>query len=112
VGRGRLEGQAAGAINSGANMNFDGCATFPNAPIWVASAKRLLAVTIPEQPGSFLASMRDARSRSITEFTYRYQNAQGAQLFLGFGLTQGRPERDAVVKSLRGRAIHRHGHDG
>jgi threonine dehydratase len=58
-------------------------------------------VTIPEQPGSFLHLCETLGSRSITEFTYRYQNAQGAQLFLGFGLTQGRPERDAVVKSLR-----------
>ena len=40
-------------------------------------------------------------SRSVTEFSYRYDSSKAAQLFVGFGLTQGRAERDAVIRSLR-----------
>ena len=89
------------AINSGANMNFDRLRHVSERADLGGQREAMLAVTIPEQPGSFLHLCELLGSRSITEFSYRYQNAQGAHLFVGFSLTQGRPERDAVVKSLR-----------
>ena len=89
------------AINSGANMNFDRLRHVSERADLGGQREAMLAVTIPEQPGSFLHLCEILGSRSVTEFSYRYQNAQGAQLFVGFGLTQGRAERDAVVKSLR-----------
>ena len=89
------------AINSGANMNFDRLRHVSERADLGGQREAMLAVTIPEQPGSFLHLCEILGSRSITEFSYRYQNAQGAQLFIGFSLTQGRAERDAVVKSLR-----------
>ena len=89
------------AINSGANMNFDRLRHVSERADLGGQREAMLAVTIPEQPGSFLHLCEILGSRSVTEFSYRYQNSQGAQLFVGFGLTQGRAERDAVVKSLR-----------
>jgi threonine dehydratase len=85
------------AINSGANMNFDRLRHVSERADLGGAREALLAITIPEQPGSFLHLCETLGSRSITEFSYRYQNTKGAQLFLGFGLMQGRAERDAVV---------------
>ena len=101
VGREGWKDKRLVAINSGANMNFDRLRHVSERADLGGQREALLAITIPEQPGSFLHLCETLGSRSITEFTYRYQNSQGAQLFLGFGLTQGRAERDAVVKSLR-----------
>jgi len=89
------------AINSGANMNFDRLRHIAERADLGQQREALLAVTIPEQPGSFLHLCELLGGRSVTEFSYRYQSAQGAQLFVGFSLSQGRAERDAVVKSLR-----------
>jgi len=89
------------AINSGANMNFDRLRHVSERADLGGQREAMLAVTIPEQPGSFLHLCETLGSRSVTEFSYRYQNTRGAQLFVSVGLTQGRSERDAVVKSLR-----------
>jgi threonine dehydratase len=89
------------AINSGANMNFDRLRHVSERADLGGEREALLAVTIPEQPGSFLHLCEILGARSVTEFSYRYQNSQGAQLFVGVSLSQGRTERDAVVKSLR-----------
>jgi threonine dehydratase len=61
----------------------------------------LLAVEIPEQPGSFLKFCDVLGSRAVTEFNYRYGTKERAQLFVGFGLNRGREERDEVITSLR-----------
>jgi threonine dehydratase len=89
------------AINSGANMNFDRLRHVSERADLGGEREALLAVTIPEQPGSFLRLCETLGSRSVTEFSYRYESANGAQLFVGFSLTQGRVEREAVVKTLR-----------
>jgi len=89
------------AINSGANMNFDRLRHVSERADLGGEREALLAVTIPEQPGSFLRLCETFGSRSVTEFSYRYESSRGAQLFVGFSLAQGRAERDAVVRSLR-----------
>jgi threonine dehydratase len=51
----------------------------------------LLAVSVPEAPGSFLAFCNLLGRRSITEFNYRYFDAAMAQIFVGIsssGLSQ------------------------
>ena len=40
-------------------------------------------------------------SRAVTEFNYRYGRKERAQIFVGFGLTRGKEERDEVIASLR-----------
>ena len=101
VTRENCKGKRLVAVNSGANMNFDRLRHVSERADLGGQREALLAVTIPEQPGSFLHLCETLGSRSVTEFSYRYQNTRGAQLFVGVGLTQGRAERDAVVKSLR-----------
>jgi threonine dehydratase len=89
------------AINSGANMNFDRLRHVSERADLGGQREALLAVTIPEEPGSFMRLCETLGSRSVTEFSYRYESSHAAQLFVGFSLTQGRTERDSVVSSLR-----------
>jgi threonine dehydratase len=89
------------AVNSGANMNFDRLRHVAERADLGGEREALLAVVIPEQPGSFLRFCEVLGLRSVTEFNYRYESPQAAQIFVGFGLSQGRDERDAVVRSLR-----------
>jgi len=89
------------AINSGANINFDRLRHVAERADLGGEREALLAVTIPERPGSFLRFCETLGNRSVTEFNYRYESEQAAQIFVSFGLAQGRTEKDAVVRALR-----------
>jgi threonine dehydratase len=100
VARGQLQGKRLVAINSGANMNFDRLRHIAERADVGAGREALLAVEIPEEPGSFLAFCRALGSRNVTEFNYREQAGRRAHIFVGFTLTQGVEERQATVASL------------
>jgi threonine dehydratase len=89
------------AINSGANINFDRLRHVAERADLGGEREALLAVTIPERPGSFLRFCELLGHRSVTEFNYRYESEQAAQIFVSFGLAQGRAEKDAVIRTLR-----------
>ena len=89
------------AINSGANINFDRLRHVAERADLGGEREALLAVTIPERPGSFLRFCELLGNRSVTEFNYRYETEQAAQIFVSFGLAQGRTEKDAVIRALR-----------
>jgi threonine dehydratase len=90
------------AINGGANMNFDRLRYVAERADIGAQREALLAVQIPEEPGSFLRFCELLGKRSVTEFNYRYAEVPAAQIFVGIALTQGRTEREALVKSIAG----------
>jgi threonine dehydratase len=89
------------AVNSGANVNFDRLRHIAERADLGGGRESLLAVEIPERPGSFLKFCQALGRRSVTEFNYRYESPARAQIFVAFGLTQGRAERDGVVRQLR-----------
>ena len=89
-------------INSGANMNFDQLRYVAERSDVGQAREVLLAVEIPEQPGSFLRFCEVLGSRAITEFNYRFGSKERAQIFVGFGVTRGREERDEVIATLKG----------
>jgi threonine dehydratase len=89
------------AINSGANMNFDRLRHVAERADLGGEREALLAVVIPEQPGSFLRFCGALGKRSVTEFNYRYAQAAAARIFVGFALAQGRAEKDLVAGQLR-----------
>jgi threonine dehydratase len=60
----------------------------------------LLAVEMPEVPGSFLRFCELLEKRSVTEFNYRYRDAKAARLFVGLGLTRGKSERGELIRTL------------
>jgi threonine dehydratase len=89
------------AINSGANLNFDRLRHVAERADLGAEREALLAVELPERPGSFLQFCESLGQRSITEFNYRWQGSERARIFVGFGLTGGHEERAAVIAQLR-----------
>ena len=88
------------AINCGANMNFDRLRYVAERADIGAQREALLAVQIPEVPGSFLRFCEVLGHRSVTEFNYRYGNDRNAQIFVGLSLTQGKAERESIVKTI------------
>jgi threonine dehydratase len=89
------------AINSGANMNFDQLRYVAERSDIGQSREALLAVEIPEKPGSFLRFCEILGQRAVTEFNYRYGSKERAQIFVGFALARGKEERDEVIAKLR-----------
>ncbi|SQC17364.1 threonine dehydratase biosynthetic [Klebsiella pneumoniae] len=76
------------------------CATCPSAASSGNSAKRLLAVTIPEEKGSFLKFCQLLGGRSVTEFNYRFADAKDACIFVGVRLSRGLEERKEILQLL------------
>ena len=101
VAREGCRGRRLVAINSGANMNFDRLRHIAERADLGGEREALLAVVIPEKPGSFLRFCEVLGRRSVTEFNYRYAGPECAQVFAAFALAQGRAEKDAVVQALR-----------
>jgi threonine dehydratase len=101
VARERWEGKRLAAVLSGANMNFDRLRHVAERADLGARREALLAVEIPEHTGSFLRFCEVVGKRSVTEFNYRYEGARAAQIFVGFGLTAERGEKEGVIASMR-----------
>jgi len=90
------------AIVSGANVNFDRLRHIAERAELGERRETLLAVTIPETPGSFLKFCQLLGKRGITEFNYRYSSHQDAHVFVGLQMQQGHEERDLVMDRLQG----------
>jgi threonine dehydratase len=101
VAREKCQGKRVVCINSGANINFDRLRHVAERADVGGAREALLSVEIPEQPGSFLEFLETLGRRSVTEFNYRMEEGRSAQIFVGFGISQGRTERDSVVSQLR-----------
>jgi threonine dehydratase len=100
VAREQLREQRLVAINSGANMNFDRLRHIAERADIGGEREALLAVEIPERPGSFLQFCEAIGQRSVTEFNYRYQGGERARIFVGCALQRGRVEAEALVRDL------------
>ena len=90
--------QRYAAICSGANMNFDRLRHISERADLGAGREALLAIEMPEQPGSFLKFCSTLGQHSVTEFNYRYQGAERARLFVGFALGAGQGAGQGVDK--------------
>ena len=80
-------------------MNFDRLRHVAERAEFGEEREALLAVTIPEEPGSFKTFCEALGERSITEFNYRYAQKEKAQVFAGVQV-QGREEVVALIASL------------
>jgi threonine dehydratase len=95
-------GRTLVAINSGANINFDRLRHVAERADLGAQREALLAVEIPEQPGSFLRFCKLLGKRSVTEFNYRYDGSTVARIFVGLSLNEGHREKEALVGLVAG----------
>ncbi len=93
-------GQTFVAINGGANMNFNRLRHIAERAAIGEQQEALLAVEIPERPGSFLAFSDTIGTRNITEFNYRYVDSRRAHIFVGVELQHGVGEREKIIDHL------------
>ena len=100
--REKAEGRHLVAIASGANMNFDRLGFVAERAELGERREAVLAVTIPETPGSFKQFCALLGARAITEFNYRYADARVAHIFVGVQV----PDRDEVDRLLAALAEH------
>jgi threonine dehydratase len=91
------------AIDSGANINFDRLRHVAERAELGERREALLAVTIPERPGSFRQFCETLGQRAITEFNYRYADNNDAHVFVGVQMASGRKEKDELVALLASR---------
>jgi threonine dehydratase len=74
------------ALLSGANVNFDRLGHIVERCAIGEGSEVLLAVTVPERPGSFLEFCRILGESSVTEFNYRFAGKRRAHIFVGVRL--------------------------
>ncbi len=99
VERGPVSGENLVAITSGANMNFDRLRHVSERAEIGERREAIVAVTIPERPGSFRRLCAVIGSLGITEFDYRYADSAEAHVFVGIRI-QNPQEIDSLMKKL------------
>ena len=104
VERHRPKGRTYVAIACGANMNFDRLRFVAERAELGEQREAILAVTIPERPGSFREFCALLGKRSVTEFNYRYADAAAAHLFVGLEVAN-RHETKTLLAELKRRHI-------
>ncbi|MDR4503819.1 MAG: threonine ammonia-lyase, biosynthetic [Candidatus Scalindua sp.] len=95
-----IKGQTLLSIDSGANVNFDRLRHIAERAELGEKGEAILAVTIPEKPGSFKAFCGALGKRNITEFNYRYADSVDAHVFVGVQLREGDAERREIIEQL------------
>jgi threonine dehydratase len=98
--RAGARGRTVVAVASGANMNFDRLRFVAEEAELGEKREAVLAVTIPERPGSFRRFCAQVGARNITEFNYRYADSKEAHVFVGVQV-RDREETGRLVRRLR-----------
>lgn len=93
------------AVASGANMNFDRLRHVSERAELGEQREAILAVTIPEKPGSFKKFCNLIGARNITEFNYRYADSQQAHVFVGISV-RNREEATNLIQILQDNDLH------
>jgi threonine dehydratase len=104
VQRTGIRNQTLVAVASGANMNFDRLRFVSEEAELGEAREAVVAVSIPERPGSFRTFCTLIGARNITEFNYRYSDPTKAQVFVGVQV-RDRRETDDLVRSLRQKGL-------
>ena len=96
----KLKGETLVTVCSGANMNFDRLRFVAERAEIGEKREAILAVTIPETPGSFRKFCSLLGKRNITEFNYRYADPKAAQVFVGMQVND-QSETSKLVDKLQ-----------
>jgi threonine dehydratase len=88
------------AVACGANMNFERLRFVAERAELGEHREAILAVTIPEKPGSFRQFCALLGPRNVTEFNYRYSDPRQAHVFVGVQV-RDRSEIRGLVARLR-----------
>lgn len=85
------------AVSSGANMDFDRLRFVSER---ADSSEAIMAVSMPEKPGSFRLLQSLLHPRNITEFSYRMSEQEARVIFSVQALTGTQLNEDIQVSSL------------
>ena len=96
----QIEGENLACILSGANLNFHTLRFVSERCEIGEKHEALLAVTIPEQRGSFLTFCQILGNRAVTEFNYRHADDRNACIFVGVRVN-GSQEKMEIIKELQ-----------
>ena len=99
VERESAKGLSLVAIASGANMNFDRLRHISERAEIGERREAVIAVTIPERPGSFKAFCAAIGARNVTEFNYRFADSSQAHVFVGLQIADS-TELTETVETL------------
>jgi threonine dehydratase len=88
------------AVASGANTNFDRLRFIAEEAEVGEHREAILAVTIPERPGSFRKFCSTLGGRNVTEFNYRIADSSEAHVFVGVEV-RAREETARIVSNLK-----------
>jgi len=88
------------AILSGANVNFHSLRYVSERCELGEQKEAVLAVKVPEQPGSFLRFCELLEKRVMTEFNYRFSSRDMAVGFAGIRLSGGQTELKSIIAKL------------
>jgi threonine dehydratase len=97
-------GKTLVAVCSGANTNFDRLRFIAEEAELGEHREAVLAVTIPERPGSFRRFCATLGGADITEFNYRIADSAEAHIFVGVGV-EGPAQTARLVKNLRSKKL-------
>ncbi len=89
------------SVVSGSNVNFDRLRYVAERADIGERNEAILAVTIPEEPGSLLKFCELIGDHSVTEFNYRYLGKKAAHIFVGIQLSNGESEKQTLINKLR-----------
>lgn len=95
-----LKEQRLAAILSGANVNFHSLRYVSERCELGEQKESILAVTIPEKQGAFLAFCNELDGRAITEFNYRFNSHKEANIFVGIRTPRGHDELLTLTEKL------------
>ena len=95
-----LNDQSLVAVLSGANMNFHSLRYVSERCELGEKKEAILAVTIPEEKGSFKRFCQALENRVITEFNYRYCGESSANVFVGVRLGGDIEEHQKALNGL------------
>jgi threonine dehydratase len=105
VEQNKSKGQSLIAIESGANVNFDRLRYVAERTLVGEHKEILLAVTVPEVPGSFLKFCKSLGKRNITEFNYRYFDNKMARVFVGISCSGKTSDRDDLIFHIENKGL-------
>jgi threonine dehydratase len=89
-----ISGQTFVAVTSGANMDFDRLRFVSER---ADTSESLIAIWIPEKPGSFLRLYECIYPRNVTEFSYRI-SGDPASIFLSFQASCTEDRKDVLER--------------
>jgi len=100
VSRRSLQNQNLVAVACGANINFARLRFVAERAELGEEREAMLAVEIPERPGSLRSLCELLADRSLTEFSYRMRAGDQAHIFMGIQVS-GPDDRSSLIGHLK-----------